>query len=99
MHHLVMTEALPKGIVTSTENISSEIEALDRVDIEDIAQLWRGRNSNLPCRLSNRPDRANIQSTARTELYSNMIQEAAWRTSSGESGAMDASIGIFVVPR
>jgi hypothetical protein len=39
----VMTEALPKGIVTNTENISGEIEAIDQVDLEDIAQLWRGK--------------------------------------------------------
>ena len=42
VNHLVMTEALPIGIITNTENISSDIEAIDRVDVEDLAQLWRG---------------------------------------------------------
>lgn len=39
---VVMTEALPKGLVTNSEAISRDIENIDHVVIEDIAQLWRG---------------------------------------------------------
>jgi hypothetical protein len=37
-----MTENLPKGLITTTGEISSEIHGLDPVDIEQIAQLWKG---------------------------------------------------------
>lgn len=37
-----MTEALPEGLVTNSESITAEIEGIDYVAIEDIAQLWKG---------------------------------------------------------
>ncbi|KAK2798291.1 hypothetical protein FQN50_008896 [Emmonsiellopsis sp. PD_5] len=41
-----MTEALPKGIVLNTESISSEIENIGGVDVEDVAKLWRVYTAN-----------------------------------------------------
>jgi len=38
-----MTDALPKGLVTNSEAITGEIESIDYVAIEDIAQLWKGK--------------------------------------------------------
>jgi Fungal protein of unknown function (DUF1752) len=37
-----MTEGLPKGLITTTGGISSEIHGLVPVEIEKIAQLWKG---------------------------------------------------------
>ena len=37
-----MTEGLPKGLIATNENVSSEIEREDRVAVEDITKLWRG---------------------------------------------------------
>ena len=37
-----MTEGLPKGLIGTSENVSSEIEREDRVAVEDITKLWRG---------------------------------------------------------
>lgn len=37
-----MTENLPKGIVLTKENVSSELAVLGGIDIEDIIKLWRG---------------------------------------------------------
>ena len=37
-----MTEGLPKGLITTTGGISSEIHGPFPVEIEKIAQLWKG---------------------------------------------------------
>lgn len=37
-----MAQGLPKGLIATNENVSSEIEREDRVAVEDIAKLWRG---------------------------------------------------------
>ncbi len=37
-----MTEGLPKGLIATSDNVSSEIEREDRVAVEDISRLWRG---------------------------------------------------------
>ncbi len=37
-----MTEALPKGLLTHSDAITADIERIDSVAIEDIAQLWKG---------------------------------------------------------
>ena len=37
-----MSEGLPKGLIATNENVSTEIEREDRVALEDIAKLWRG---------------------------------------------------------
>ena len=37
-----MTEGLPKGLIATSDNVSSEIEREDRVSVEDISKLWRG---------------------------------------------------------
>ena len=39
---MATTEALPKGLVINTANVGGDIESIDRVEIEDIQQLWRG---------------------------------------------------------
>ncbi|KAI9872964.1 MAG: hypothetical protein M1830_000988 [Pleopsidium flavum] len=41
-----MTEALPKGLVTNSEAITGDIERIDHVAIEDIAQLWKVYTTN-----------------------------------------------------
>ncbi|OXV11973.1 hypothetical protein Egran_00267 [Elaphomyces granulatus] len=41
-----MTEDLPKGLITTTGEISSKIHGLDPVDIEQIAQLWKVFSAN-----------------------------------------------------
>ena len=37
-----MAGGLPKGLIATNENVSSEIEREDRVAVEDITKLWRG---------------------------------------------------------
>ena len=39
-----MADGLPEGLVTNTEAISGDIESVDRVDVEDLAHLWRGNH-------------------------------------------------------
>ncbi|KAK2795207.1 hypothetical protein FQN52_006137 [Onygenales sp. PD_12] len=41
-----MTDALPRGIVLNTESISSQIENIGGVDVEDVAKLWRVYTAN-----------------------------------------------------
>lgn len=38
-----MSGGLPEGLVTSTDSIEGEIESVDRVAVEDITKLWKGR--------------------------------------------------------
>jgi hypothetical protein len=40
---LRMADGLPEGLVTSTDAIRVDIERVDRVAVEDITQLWRGK--------------------------------------------------------
>jgi len=42
-----MTDALPKGLVTNSEAIKADIESIEYVAIEDIAQLWKGKPDRL----------------------------------------------------
>jgi len=37
-----MAGGLPKGLIATNENVSSEIEREDRIAVEDITKLWRG---------------------------------------------------------
>lgn len=37
-----MTEGLPEGLVVTTGKVRSGFESLSGVEVEDIAQLWRG---------------------------------------------------------
>lgn len=37
-----MAEGLPKGLITTNEAVKGNIESVDRVDVEDIARLWKG---------------------------------------------------------
>ena len=37
-----MTGGLPEGLVTNTEEITGDIERVNRVTVEDISQLWKG---------------------------------------------------------
>lgn len=37
-----MADALPKGLVTTKRNVLSNLNVMDRVDIEDILLLWKG---------------------------------------------------------
>ncbi|KAL8693768.1 MAG: hypothetical protein Q9218_001464 [Villophora microphyllina] len=37
-----MTEGLPEGLITTKEDVRESIESVDRVDVEDIARLWKG---------------------------------------------------------
>ncbi|WEW55973.1 hypothetical protein PRK78_001408 [Emydomyces testavorans] len=41
-----MTDALPHGLVSHTDCVSSDLESADRVDIEDVAKLWRVYTTN-----------------------------------------------------
>ena len=40
---VVMTEGLPKGLVTNSEAITGDIQGVDHIDAEDLAHLWRGK--------------------------------------------------------
>lgn len=37
-----MTQELPAGVVTMTEKLTSDLQGLGDVDVDDIAQLWKG---------------------------------------------------------
>lgn len=37
-----MADGLPEGLVTHSQGITGEIDRVDRVEPEDIAQLWKG---------------------------------------------------------
>jgi hypothetical protein len=37
-----MTQDLPAGVVTTTDKITTELDSFDDIDVDDIAQLWRG---------------------------------------------------------
>jgi hypothetical protein len=40
---------LPEGLVTTNnETVREEIENVDRVDLKDVARLWRGMQKNFP---------------------------------------------------
>ena len=37
-----MADGLPEGLVIHSQGITEEIDRVDRVEPEDIAQLWKG---------------------------------------------------------
>lgn len=37
-----MPGGLPPGLITNTETITEEIDNTERVQVEDVAKLWRG---------------------------------------------------------
>lgn len=37
-----MSFGLPEGLVTANSSIAGELEILDRIDVEDVIQLWKG---------------------------------------------------------
>ncbi|EEP78880.1 predicted protein [Uncinocarpus reesii 1704] len=41
-----MADALPHGLVSTTERVSSDLESADHVEIEDVAKLWRVYTNN-----------------------------------------------------
>lgn len=41
-----MAEGLPKGLITTNAAVKGSIESVDRVDVKDIARLWKGTLSN-----------------------------------------------------
>jgi Fungal protein of unknown function (DUF1752) len=44
-----MPGGLPPGLITNTETITEEIDKTERVQVEDVAKLWRGMlQFNLP---------------------------------------------------
>ncbi len=40
-----MPEGLPEGLVTTKVEVRGELESVDRVDVDDIARLWKGISS------------------------------------------------------
>lgn len=52
---------LPEGLVTANnETVGEEIANIDRIDLEDVARLWRGmqssRSTPTPWAVHKRPD-------------------------------------------
>ena len=41
-----MVESLPEGLVTTCEAVKGNIESVHRIDVEDIARLWKGNILN-----------------------------------------------------
>jgi hypothetical protein len=41
-----MTANLPQGVVTNNPKLTSDIERIDTISVEDIARLWRGISAN-----------------------------------------------------
>lgn len=39
-----MAEGLPEGLITQSEAITGEIERVDKVTIEEIIKLWKGKS-------------------------------------------------------
>lgn len=37
-----MADGLPEGLVVHSQGLTGEIDRVDRVESEDIAQLWKG---------------------------------------------------------
>jgi hypothetical protein len=35
-------ESLPKGLVSTSGRVTSELDGIDAVDVGDIVQLWKG---------------------------------------------------------
>lgn len=41
-----MATGLPEGLLKTDESVKGKIESVDRVEVEDIARLWKGVLSN-----------------------------------------------------
>ncbi|KAL8809177.1 MAG: hypothetical protein Q9223_003275 [Gallowayella weberi] len=41
-----MPEGLPEGLVTTNVHVKGNLESVDRVDVEDIARLWKAYHTN-----------------------------------------------------
>lgn len=49
-----MPGGLPEGLVTTTDSVGEEIGNEHRVDLEQVARLWRGRRARVSCRILGR---------------------------------------------
>ena len=54
-----MAEGLPEGLITNNENVTSEINRLHEVDVDDIIRMWQGNEPSpilmTPFMIADRP--------------------------------------------
>ena len=43
-----MADGLPEGLITNSDAISGDIQSVDRITPEHLAQLWRGNEDCVP---------------------------------------------------
>lgn len=87
-------------LVTNTETIIEEIDNNDRVQVEDVAKLWRGSSFCPPLMSSQKSiPLTSSQSTLSTVLISKPTRGQGYPISSGEYGAIDPSAARFEAAR
>ncbi|KAL8736383.1 MAG: hypothetical protein Q9181_002435 [Wetmoreana brouardii] len=64
-----MAEGLPEGLLTTNQDVTSNIESVDRVDVEDIVRLWKGKPKSAPSSQGS-PSHDNADDAEETETES-----------------------------
>ncbi|KAL8945058.1 MAG: hypothetical protein Q9216_000042 [Gyalolechia sp. 2 TL-2023] len=109
-----MAEGLPKGLITTNEAVKGNIESVNRVDVEDIARLWKAYHTNRAVlaedvgqRLENFFWRIwgngrlleNITGTLVAAIFSRISEGGYIRTTPTQSPRSSRSLGTFHLPR
>ncbi|KAL8806922.1 MAG: hypothetical protein Q9182_001051 [Xanthomendoza sp. 2 TL-2023] len=109
-----MPEGLPEGLVTTNVHVKGNLESVDRVDVEDIARLWKAYHTNRAIfaedvgrRLENffwriwGNDRLlyNITGTLVAAIFSKISEGGYIRTTPTQSPRSSRSLGTFPRPQ
>ncbi|KAL8695540.1 MAG: hypothetical protein Q9224_003373 [Gallowayella concinna] len=109
-----MPEGLPEGLVTTNVQVKGNLESVDRVDVEDIARLWKAYHTNRAIfaddvgrRLENffwriwGNDRLlyNITGTLVAAIFSKISEGGYIRTTPTQSPRSSRSLGTFPRPQ
>lgn len=109
-----MAEGLPKGLITTNEALKGSIESVDRVDVEDIARLWKAYHTNRAVLAENVGRRLenffwriwgndlllkNITGTLIAAIFNKISEGGYIRTTPTQSPRSSRSLGTFDRPR
>ncbi|KAL8911803.1 MAG: hypothetical protein Q9171_003071 [Xanthocarpia ochracea] len=99
-----MPEGLPEGLVTTKVEVRGELESVDRVDVDDIARLWKDtfaedvgrRLENFFWRIwGNNRVLCNITGTLVAAIFSKISEGGYIRTTPTQSPRSSRSLGTF----
>ncbi|KAL9601214.1 MAG: hypothetical protein Q9179_002943 [Wetmoreana sp. 5 TL-2023] len=96
-----MAEGLPEGLVTTNQDVKGNIESVDRLDVEDITRLWKGRRlENFFWRIwcSDRLLQ-NMSGILVAAIFSKISEGGYIRTTPTQSPRSSRSLGTFHRPQ